>query len=56
MFDLQRVGYRPAKCLSGSPEKRTPAILKWAVGGVTEVLRLFSVASSPSSIRTNKDK
>lgn len=55
---LRRVGYRPAKCLSGSPEKRTPAILKWAVGGVTEVLRLFSVASSPSSssIRTNKDK
>ncbi|KAJ0237064.1 Uncharacterized protein HA466_0249840 [Hirschfeldia incana] len=54
---LKRVGYRPTRCFSGSPEKRTPAILKWAVGGITEVLRLFSVASSPSSsIRTNMDK
>ncbi|KAH0881552.1 hypothetical protein HID58_068946 [Brassica napus] len=57
---LRRVNnHRPTRCFSGSPEKKTPAILKWAVGGVTEVLRLFSVASSPSTtIRTitNKDK
>ncbi|KAF8107690.1 hypothetical protein N665_0118s0054 [Sinapis alba] len=54
---LRRVYHRPPRCFSGSPEKRTPAILKWAVGGVTEVLRLFSVAAPPSSsIRTNKDK
>nr|VDD47349.1 unnamed protein product [Brassica oleracea] len=55
---LRRVNnHRPTRCFSGSPEKKTPAILKWAVGGVTEVLRLFSVASSPSSsVRTNKDK
>ncbi|ESQ49591.1 hypothetical protein EUTSA_v10021425mg [Eutrema salsugineum] len=50
---LRRVGHRP-RCFSGSPEKRTPAILKWAVGGVTELLRL---ASSPSSsIPKNKDR
>ncbi|CAN7003043.1 unnamed protein product [Brassica rapa subsp. trilocularis] len=55
---LKRVNnHRPTRCFSGLPEKKTPAILKWAVGGVTEVLRLFSVASSPSTtIRTNKDK
>ncbi|CAH2055079.1 unnamed protein product [Thlaspi arvense] len=56
LFVLQRVGRRP-RCFSGSPEKKTPAMLKWAVGGVTELLRLFSVASSPSSsIPKNKDK
>ncbi|KAF3611645.1 hypothetical protein DY000_02051461 [Brassica cretica] len=54
---LKRVGRRSPRCFSGSPEKRTPAILKWAVGGVTEVLRLFSVASSPSTtLRINEDK
>ncbi|KAH0927925.1 uncharacterized protein LOC103849153 [Brassica rapa] len=54
---LKRVGRRSTRCFSGSPEKKTPAILKWAVGGVTEVLRLFSVASSPSTtLRINEDK
>ncbi|XP_010463976.1 PREDICTED: uncharacterized protein LOC104744599 [Camelina sativa] len=54
---LRRVGHthhRP-RCFSGSPEKKAPAVLKWAVGGVTELLRLFSVASSSSSTPTNKD-
>ncbi|KAL1211655.1 hypothetical protein V5N11_023656 [Cardamine amara subsp. amara] len=52
---LRRVVHRP-RCLSGAPEKKKPAVLKWAVGGVTELLRLFSVASSSSSIPTNKDR
>uniref|UniRef100_A0A1J3EK32 Uncharacterized protein n=1 Tax=Noccaea caerulescens TaxID=107243 RepID=A0A1J3EK32_NOCCA len=53
---LRRVGHRP-RCFSGSPEKKTPSVLKWAVGGVTEILRLFSVPSpSSSSISTNKDR
>ncbi|XP_010485874.1 PREDICTED: uncharacterized protein LOC104764119 isoform X2 [Camelina sativa] len=55
---LRRVGHthhRP-RCFSGSPEKKAPAVLKWAVGGVTELLRLFSVASSSSSTLTNKDR
>ncbi|CAH8306128.1 unnamed protein product [Eruca vesicaria subsp. sativa] len=53
---LKRIGHRTTtRCFSGSPEKRTPAILKWAVGGVTEVIRLFS-SSTSSNIRTNEDK
>ncbi|KAH0850152.1 hypothetical protein HID58_095735 [Brassica napus] len=50
-------GRRSTRCFSGSRRRKTPAILKWAVGGVTEVLRLFSVASSPSTtLRINEDK
>ncbi|CAA7041200.1 unnamed protein product [Microthlaspi erraticum] len=52
---VRRVGHHRPRCFSGSPEKKTPAVLKWAVGGVTELLRLFSVSSS-SSISTNKDR
>ncbi|KFK37899.1 hypothetical protein AALP_AA3G043700 [Arabis alpina] len=52
---LRRIGSRP-RCFSGSPEKKTPAVLKWVVGGVTEVLRLFSVTSPSSSNPTNKDR
>ncbi|KAG7580715.1 NTF2-like domain superfamily [Arabidopsis suecica] len=52
---LRRVNHR-RRCFSGSPENKTPAVLKWAVGGVTELLRLFSGAPSSSSIPTNKDR
>ncbi|XP_010524906.1 PREDICTED: uncharacterized protein LOC104802824 isoform X2 [Tarenaya hassleriana] len=41
MCSAQRV--YPPRCCSGSPEKKkTPAVVKWAVGGVTELIRLFS--------------
>ncbi|ANM65601.1 adenine phosphoribosyltransferase-like protein, putative (DUF2358) [Arabidopsis thaliana] len=52
---LQRVNQWP-RCFSGSPEKKTPAVLKWAVSGVTEFLRLISGAPSSTSIATNKDR
>ncbi|XP_023641220.1 uncharacterized protein LOC17892340 isoform X2 [Capsella rubella] len=53
---LRRSVHHRSRCFSGSPEKKAPAVLKWAVGGVTELLRLFSVTSSSSSIPTNKDR
>ncbi|OAP01501.1 hypothetical protein AXX17_AT3G04370 [Arabidopsis thaliana] len=52
---LRRVNQWP-RCFSGSPEKKTPAVLKWAVSGVTEFLRLISGAPSSTSIATNKDR
>ncbi|XP_010419896.1 PREDICTED: uncharacterized protein LOC104705542 [Camelina sativa] len=52
---LRRIGRHRSRCFSGSPEKKAPAVLKWAVGGVSEFLRLFSVASSSSSNLADKD-
>ncbi|XP_021891202.1 uncharacterized protein LOC110809630 isoform X2 [Carica papaya] len=43
-INLKRI--HGVRCCSVAPDKRTPKILKFAVSGVTELLRLFSSSSA----------